>query len=781
MSGFDYSWVINDARCFLSTLFMEGGKEKDICEKDHLLSQFDIILEQKDRLTSEKETDVAMMDFFYVFCPLGSKRWLIVKTLLRIFMHPRLYVKIINKKNIGQYFNILFKANLINYNQQIERQYIVVAPPFSPPPPPPPPPPVQNIILSTDNKLVIPDCSNPTVLFYYVIPGSEKQLNDSVSSVIRNATVPYKIVVAGNSKHPGFDSIQNIEIIPIHEIHLYLSKYPTIKYISLIDGSTVVQYDTVSACLGTLEGNDTFSMVVPMVLDKEGLIDSAGSILWNDGSFCQVGKGQDPYNPEFLFLRETDTSDHFAMVKKEMFCQWTSQEPMVLNSWPYPLHDLSMFIRKSQAKVIFQPQAHVWIDQWTNIEILPEYVSLFKKKWENQLLEDHVPDGTENYFYARERGRGKKYMLMIDHYVPTFDKDAGSRSMKAYMELFIDHNIILKFIGDNFYPEEKYVTYFQQKGIEILYGRHCEKNWLPWLKKYGKVFDFVFISRPTIAIKYIDAIKEFTRAKILFYGHDLHYLREYRQYQLEQKEELLQYSQKSRQMESGLFETVDVIYYPSQAEIDIIQTEFKIKGKARKIALYIFDVFEKPDYYFNERKDIMFVGGFLHQPNSDAITWFLDEVFPNVCKSVSGIKLFIAGSNPTEAIKSRTSENIVVTGFLSEEELKQLYKKCRLVIAPLRYGAGLKGKIVEALYYGLPVVTTSIGFEGLDGAESIISVADTAEDFAQAVIRLYTDERELTYRSMGSFEFVKANFSKEKAYSIIQPDLDQDIRNLTVK
>lgn len=711
--------------------------------------------------------------FFYFFCPYGSKRWLIVKTLLRIFMHPGFYFKIINTKNITKYFKILTNSNLITYNQRIENQNFVFKN-FNPVPP------SRNIPLSPENKLVIPDYSTPTLLFCYGISDKEEQLFESVSSVIQNTAIPFKIIVAGNSKHLAFNSIQNIESLAIHEILPYLSKYSTIKYICLLDGATLVQPDTISSCLSTLDRDDTFSMVVPGVLNNLGMLESAGTILWNNGTYSIVGNGESPSSPEFLYLRETDSGDHFALIRQEVFCQWIIHQPMGFDSWPYTLHDISMFIRESHAKVIYQPQAQV-VNILPAIEILPESVSLFYNKWKDQLLNDHFSDDKENYFLARERGKGKQYMLMIDHNIPTFDKDAGSRSMKSYMELFIEHNIILKFIGDNFYPEEKYVSYFQQKGIEILYGKNFENNWLKWLKKNGNLFDYVFLSRPIVAIKYINAIKKFTRAKILFYGHDLHYLREYRQYQLEQKEELLKNSQKSRQMESSLFESVDVIYYPSQAEIDIIQKEFKIKGKARKIVLYIFDDFLKPDYHFNERKDILFVGGFYHQPNCDAMLWFMDEIFPPICKSVPGIKLYIAGSHPTEEIKSKAADNIVVTGFLSDEELKQLYKKCRLVIAPLRYGAGLKGKIVEAMYYSLPVVTTSIGFEGLDGAESVITVADTAEDFAHSVIRLYTDEKELLAKSTGSFDYVKANFSKEKAFSIIQPDLDQDQRFVDVR
>ena len=517
-------------------------------------------------------------------------------------------------------------------------------------------------------------------------------------------------------------------------------------------------------------------MVVPGVLNNLEMLDSAGSILWNNGSYSLVGNNEGPYDPGNLYLRETDSGDHFALIKHEVFCRWFSHQHMLFASWPYPLHDISMFIRASHSKVIFQPLAQVSVYHQRSCEIRPEFVSEFYNRWKDQLMNDHFPHDKENIFVARERGKGKQYMLMIDHCVPTFDRDAGSRTMTSYIELFIENNIVLKFIGNNFYPEEKYVTFFQQKGIEVLYGDYYSKNWLQWLKRYGHLFVHVFLSRPEIAIKFIDPVRAYTGAKIFFYGHDLHYLRELRQYELEQKEQLFQSAMKSKEMEQKIFDRVDVIYYPSQAEVDIIRQEFTVGKTLRALVPYIFTDFQLPVYNFIARKDLLFVGGFYHEPNCDAMVWFVEEIFPAIRNVIPGVKLYIAGSHPTKELKSKASDDIIVTGYLSDAALNHLYEKCRLVVAPLRFGAGIKGKIVEAMYHGLPVITTSIGAEGLTDAGSLLTIADGKECFAEAVIQRYNDENKLVAISLDSFEYVKENFSKGKAYSIICQDLNHEIK-----
>ncbi|MOA22497.1 Glycosyl transferases group 1 [compost metagenome] len=167
----------------------------------------------------------------------------------------------------------------------------------------------------------------------------------------------------------------------------------------------------------------------------------------------------------------------------------------------------------------------------------------------------------------------------------------------------------------------------------------------------------------------------------------------------------------------------------------------------------------------------MFVGGFNHTPNYDGITWFLDEVFQTIKQHVPDMKLYIVGSNPPEDLKAKAADDIIVTGFVTDEELEKHYNISRLVIVPLRYGAGVKGKVVEALYYQVPVVTTSIGSEGLERADNVMVIENDSTDFSAAVIDLYQNQENWTKYSKAAGEYINQYFSVETARNIISCDL----------
>jgi glycosyltransferase involved in cell wall biosynthesis len=159
------------------------------------------------------------------------------------------------------------------------------------------------------------------------------------------------------------------------------------------------------------------------------------------------------------------------------------------------------------------------------------------------------------------------------------------------------------------------------------------------------------------------------------------------------------------------------------------------------------------------------VGGFSHLPNQDAVLWFLNEVYPLMAGKLPKLRVTIAGNAPTDEIKSKSSKQVVITGRVSEEELHSLYNKAKVIVAPLRIGAGVKGKVVESLRMGVPVVTTSIGVQGLPGYEDAISVADDPTDFAKAVLDLLQDEALWQRRRDAGLKYYRENFSE----SVVAP------------
>ena len=162
-----------------------------------------------------------------------------------------------------------------------------------------------------------------------------------------------------------------------------------------------------------------------------------------------------------------------------------------------------------------------------------------------------------------------------------------------------------------------------------------------------------------------------------------------------------------------------------------------------------------------------------HPPNADAVLWFAREVFPLIREKLP-VNFYIVGSKVTEEIKAleQPGNGIIVKGFVSEEELSELYRTCRLVVVPLRYGAGVKGKVVEAIYNGAPIVTTSVGSEGIPGVEDVLLVEDQPEAFANTVVKTYSDTGKLRELAEKTQSYIRDHFSIDAAWEVIREDFE---------
>ncbi len=213
-------------------------------------------------------------------------------------------------------------------------------------------------------------------------------------------------------------------------------------------------------------------------------------------------------------------------------------------------------------------------------------------------------------------------------------------------------------------------------------------------------------------------------------------------------------------------------YYPSNVEVEAIhKIDDSIPVKA--ITAYVYESFlESLEEDFAKREGLLFVGGFAHPPNADGVLWFAREIFPLIRKKLPDVKFYVVGSKVTEEIKAleKPDNGIVIKGFVSEEELERLYAGCRMVVVPLRYGAGVKGKVVEAIYNGAPIITTAVGAEGIPAAESVMEIADDPAVFAEKAAALYPDKERLLGMAKKTQEHIRKHFSLDGAWDVIRED-----------
>lgn len=552
------------------------------------------------------------------------------------------------------------------------------------------------------------------------------------------------------------------------------------KYILFLNNDTQVQEDWLSSLVSLIESDEKIGMVGSKLVYPDGTLQEAGGIIWSDASGWNYGRGNNATLPEYNYVKEVDyISGASIMIRSSLWNAIGGFDERYKPAY-YEDSDLAFEVRKHGFKVMYQPKSVVvhfeGISNGTDLtsglkKYQVENREKFVAKWADELKKQY--ENAQNVFFARERNFGKKVILIIDHYVPTFDKDAGSKTTFQYIKMFLAKGYAVKFVGDNYACKEMepYTSVLLQLGVEILYGSWYAKNILSWIKDNENNIDFVYLNRPHIAAKYIDFIKKNTNIKIIYYGHDLHFFRAQREYELTGNEKLKTEIETNKKNEFDVMHKSDVVYYPSYLEeraIKDIDPNINVKA----IHAYIFENKSDVNYIPENRNGILFVGGFSHTPNVDAVKWFVSEVFPLIRKENPKIEFYIVGSNAPDEIKNLAGNGIVFKGFVTEDELSALYGSCRIVVVPLRYGAGVKGKVIEALYNGCPIVTTNIGAEGISGIEDIVEIHDSPAGFAESVLKLYGDAEKLTLMSHKSVEFIKENFSMEAAWSVVKEDFE---------
>jgi glycosyltransferase involved in cell wall biosynthesis len=399
----------------------------------------------------------------------------------------------------------------------------------------------------------------------------------------------------------------------------------------------------------------------------------------------------------------------------------------------------------------------------------------FIEKWGDILATEHFPNG-EQLFVARDRSARRKHVLIVDHYVPQFDKDAGSKTLFEYTKLFAESGFQVTFWPDNLFRDRDYVRALQALGVEVIYGTEYVDRFESWIKNNGRYIDYAFMSRASVSNKYAGHIRRFSQAKILFYGHDLHLMRLQREYSVFPSQEIEREMTSWKLLEEEMWALSDVIYYPAEDECAYVRKNYPTKA-VRKFLIHFYgeDVLRRTQEQLACARPadpvLIFVGGFRHRPNGDAIVWFCNEILPKIVAKIPNVALRIVGSFPPPEVRLLAGSNVTVTGFVSDEVLGLLYQSSTVAIAPLRFGAGVKGKIIEGMRFGLPVVTTSIGMQGIDGAETFMEIEDSAEGFARATMRLLEDHGRRQALALRALDYVSKYYSRNAAIRLLAQDI----------
>ena len=340
-----------------------------------------------------------------------------------------------------------------------------------------------------------------------------------------------------------------------------------------------------------------------------------------------------------------------------------------------------------------------------------------------------------------------KNVLIIDEIIPEFNKDSGSRRLTEIIKLLLKNKVSVFLIADlkQYKYKSDYIQKFKDLGVNVYQPSIDQKGQLVTKEDFIKLItpkiDVAWLHRPTIFSKFQSLVKTANpNIKLVFDMVDFHYVRLLREYELNKDEALKAEAEKFLKIELENCENADVVIAISTTDKELLKQHFNTDEKVVLIS-NIHQHIDKSDNFnsFENRKDLLFVGSFRHDPNSDAVKYLKEDIMPLVWKVIPDLKVNIIGSYITEEIEALASDKFKLLGFV--DDLNAVINTTKLFVAPLRFGAGIKGKIGQSLEHSLPLVTTNVGAEGFDfGEQTNVMIANNAEAIAQKVIDLYTNK-----------------------------------------
>ena len=535
------------------------------------------------------------------------------------------------------------------------------------------------------------------------------------------------------------------------------------RVLVFLNNDTYVLPGWLNELVGALDADASIGLAGSKLIFSDGRLQEAGGLVFEDGSGWNYGRFDDPRKPEYCCLRDSDyVSGASIAIPADIWNQLGGFDECYEMAY-YEDTDLAFRVRMAGKRVVVQSLSQLihfeGISSGTDITAgIKRYQVVngetFRQRWALTLASHGVADRDNLPTHRGNKGT----ILVIDARTPTPDRDSGSMDTFQYLRILKSFGYHVLFVPENMAHVGHYSANLQRIGVQVLYAPFW-MNMEQVLVAHGPRLDHLLVYRAPVAEAVYDLVRRHApQAKIIFDTVDLHFLRIEREAELAGDKKLKHTAKRLKKIELNLIRKADATIVLSRFEMELL------KGLTPNAKLFeipiVREVPAASPNGFEQRRDIVFVGGFEHQPNVDAVQWFVAEVMPLLQESGFAGQFVVVGSNMPAHIKALERPGIVMRGFV--QDLEEFFSEIRLSVAPLRYGAGLKGKVISSLSYGVPVVATSVAVEGggFKDGENVV-VADEPGQMSAAIMQLYAHPELWNRQARAGRQFFIDNFSVE--------------------